>query len=184
MGKWKMNVLDKENICRDDGPVDAIAIRIIEKTLGIKFPSAYVEFITKHNGASLKNDCFDFFNVSVKRQDTDGITFCDITEILWIERTDLLNSLEYDREVELYSREHGGKVDKVVYHPYFEKGLVPFGGNGSGDHICFDYRNKPMEWPPVVFWCHDVWGDAERVSFIANTFEEFIEMLHEPEELI
>lgn len=163
-----MNALDKENIYRDNGPVDIVAIRIIEKTLGVKLPSAYVEFITKHNGARLERDYFNYCDVNTKHQISDSIAFYDVTDILWIERTDLLNSME----------DCG-----TLQHPYFEKGLVPFGGNGGGDSICFDYRNDPMEWPPVVFWSHDVWGDSERVSFIANTFEEFVEMLHEPEEL-
>lgn len=179
-----MNALDEGNIYRDNGSVDIVAIRVIEKTLGVKLPSAYIEFITKHNGARLERDYFNYCDINTKHQNSDSIAFYDVTEILWIERTDLLNSLEYDREIELYSREHGREVDKVIYHPYFEKGLVPFGGNGGGDSICFDYRNDPMEWPPVVFWSHDVWGDSERVSFIANTFEEFMEMLHEPEELV
>lgn len=163
-----INLLEN-NLDSDSGPVDIVAIRIIEKTLGVKLPSTYVEFITKHNEAYLKNDCFDYLDVNTKRQDTNGITFYDVTEILWIERTHLLNSME---------------DGSTIQHPYFEKGLVPFGGNGGGDSICFDYRNDPMEWPPVVFWSHDVWGDSERVSFIANSFEEFVEMLHESEELV
>lgn len=164
-----MNALDEGNIYRDNGPVDIVAIRVIEKTLGVKLPSAYTAFITKHNGARLERDYFNYCDVNTKHQNSDSIAFYDVTDILWIERTDLLNSME---------------DGSTIQHPYFEKGLVPFGGNGGGDSICFDYRNDPMEWPPVVFWSHDVWGDSERVSFIANSFEEFVEMLHESEELV
>ena len=57
-----MNALDEENILTEDEPVSLEVILLIEKTLGIKFPKAYVEFITKHNGAYLKNNAFEFFN--------------------------------------------------------------------------------------------------------------------------
>jgi hypothetical protein len=33
--------------------------------------------------------------------------------------------------------------------------------------------------PPIVIWNHDM-GLEHRVVFIANNFEEFINMLHEP----
>ena len=64
----------------------------------------------------------------------------------------------------------------------FEDGLIPFGENGGGDYICFDYRNdKTTDNPPIVIWNHDM-GLKHRVVFIANNFEEFINMLHEPED--
>ena len=64
----------------------------------------------------------------------------------------------------------------------FEDGLIPFGENGSGDMICFDYRkDRTTDNPPIVIWNHDM-GLEHRVVFIANNFEEFINMLHEPED--
>ena len=64
----------------------------------------------------------------------------------------------------------------------FEDGLIPFGENGGGDMICFDYRNdKTTDNPPIVIWNHDM-GLKHRVVFIANNFDEFINMLHEPED--
>ena len=48
--------------------------------------------------------------------------------------------------------------------------------------ICFDYRkNQTTDNPPIVIWNHDM-GLEHRVVFIANNFEEFINMLHEPED--
>ena len=35
--------------------------------------------------------------------------------------------------------------------------------------------------PPIVIWNHDM-GLKYRVVFIAKNFEEFINMLHEPED--
>ena len=64
----------------------------------------------------------------------------------------------------------------------FEDGLIPFGDNGGGDMICFDYRHdKTTNNPPIVIWNHDM-GFDHRVVFVANNFEEFINMLHEPED--
>ncbi|MDR1488613.1 MAG: SMI1/KNR4 family protein [Holosporales bacterium] len=64
---------------------------------------------------------------------------------------------------------------------YFEERLIPFGDTGGGDFICFDYRNHDGDNPPIILWTHDVYDNSKRISFIANNFEEFINMLHEPE---
>lgn len=63
----------------------------------------------------------------------------------------------------------------------FEDGLIPFGENGGGDMICFDYRkNKNTDDSPIVIWNHDM-GLDHKVVFVANNSEEFVNMLYEPE---
>ena len=163
-----MNALDEENIYRDNGPIDLSVISLIEKTLGIKFPKAYVDFITKHNGACLENDAFEFFNQNVNKPSESSLSFDDITDMLghiWVLSS---QSTEFKNDPD----PHRG------YH-YFPEKLVPFGDTGGGDCICFDYRNDPMEWPPIVMWHHEACEGDINVSFIAKTFEEFIGMIHE-----
>ena len=65
---------------------------------------------------------------------------------------------------------------------FFPKNLVAFGRNGGSDLICFDYRAEPnTDNPPVVYW---IFGrnEGEDISFLANSFEEFLGILKEPEE--
>lgn len=46
--------------------------------------------------------------------------------------------------------------------------------------ICLDYRkDKTTDDSPIVIWNHDI-GLKHRIVSIANDFEEFINMLHEP----
>jgi hypothetical protein len=55
---------------------------------------------------------------------------------------------------------------------HFPEGLIAFADNGSGDHICFDYRsdkNNPS--PTIVIWLHEFWPDS--AGFIAKDFDAF-----------
>lgn len=52
--------------------------------------------------------------------------------------------------------------------------LIPFGQDGGGNYVCFDYRHSGV--PSVVFWHHEL--DAEEGVFpVAATFEEFLQIL-------
>ena len=63
---------------------------------------------------------------------------------------------------------------------FFSKWLIPFGDNGGGDLICFDYRSDhTTNNPPIAIWNHYL-EFKHRTVFIANNFEEFINMLHLP----
>jgi hypothetical protein len=162
-----MKNLDKENILLDYGEIDLRQIKELAERLSIFLPTAYVTFITKHNGASLKmKDCFNYFDPNREgRKTSNSIAFVNFEKI-----EDKINRLK--------------KADESFpgYGEAFKEGLVPFGDNGGGDLICFDYRNNRMtNDPPIVIWYHEV--DFEhRVVFVANNFEEFIDMLHEPKD--
>jgi hypothetical protein len=65
---------------------------------------------------------------------------------------------------------------------FFPKGLVPFGAPANSDRICFDYRRDPKtDNPPIVYWCAGS-SEGEDVSFLANNFDEFLQILRAPEE--
>ena len=57
-------------------------IQMIEKTLGIKFPKLYIEFITHHNNAYLKKDSFNYFDQNANLLTQSSIAFDDITDML------------------------------------------------------------------------------------------------------
>ncbi|MDR0695641.1 MAG: SMI1/KNR4 family protein [Holosporales bacterium] len=164
-----MKNLAKENVLTDYGGTSGGTVRSLEKSLKIRLPEEYVQFITKHDGASLHVDVFDYFNMSKSRVASDSIGFKQVGTIL---RT--INSLLEQ------STNDPSDPDIFKFYEYFDEDIVPFGETGGGDLICFDYRNHAGNNPPIILWLHDV--EEERISFIANNFEEFINMLHEPED--
>lgn len=159
--------LDKKvTISSDNGAISKKVLHLFEKFYKIKLPSLYITFITEHNGAYIKNDCFYYDDPnSGGKKNTDGIVFEKFEDI--------------DYHIE--NIKSGEEPDLDIKYR-FEDGLIPFGDNGGGDMICFDYRkNRDTDNPPIVMWNHDI-GLEHRVVFIANSFEEFINMLHEPED--
>lgn len=174
MGNEKMNQnlknISSENIWEDEGKVDEI--ENLENHLDIKFNKLYYDFISNHNRARLIIRYFDFYNNNFKRLSTESITFLDILQI----EDDMKSLLKQ-------STNSLDNPDIFKFYHYFSKWLIPFGETGGGDFICFDYRNdNKTDNPPIVFWCHDADSEDGRVSFVANNFEEFINMLHESEE--
>ncbi|MDR0695636.1 MAG: SMI1/KNR4 family protein [Holosporales bacterium] len=166
-----MKNLEASNISSDSGTIPKYIIKDIESTYFTKFPKDYIDFITKHNAAYLKADVFDYFDQEREKENSNGITFIagqkisEFIEILLSQSTDNPND-----------------PDVWKFYRYFDSRLIPFGENGGGDFICFDYRNHNGDNPPIVIWSHDVANNSKRISFIANNFEEFINMLHEPED--
>lgn len=169
-----MRNLKEDNILCDDGELDENTFENAYKYIGVKLPNEYIKFIKKHNTSSLF-PCryFDFYDDKRRlRYDTDSLDFCNFLKI----RENMDICLEQ-------STDDPNNQDRFKFYKYFSELLIPFGENGGGDYICFDYRKDPnSDNPPVVFWYHDVAEQEDRTSFIANNFEEFINMLHECED--
>ncbi|MDR1432951.1 MAG: SMI1/KNR4 family protein [Puniceicoccales bacterium] len=155
------------NVEYDDGNIDKLKIEIFEKRFGISLPAMYVNFIVKHDGARLQRSDFDYLDPNMGgRKNSYSIAFVNFEEI-----ENKINRLK--------------KADENFpgYGKAFKDGLVPFGRNGGGDLICFDYReDRTTNDPPIVIWYHEI--DFEhRVIFIASNFEEFVNILYFNEEL-
>ena len=145
------------NVCSTPPASDA-DVKKIEEIIQIKLPDFYVALIQKHDGGNIYADSFFYFDVykNCKCKGSIGLMYS------------LSNGEESILRDWLYPSE------------FFPKGLVAFADDGGGNLTCFDYRNT-KENPPVVFWsCED--DEGEDVHFIANNFEEFINMLHKPED--
>ena len=158
--------LRSKNVLTDYGKGDLNFITDIEDNYCIKLPNTYIEFILAHNGATLVNDIFDYDDPNYKdERNADALAFMKVENI----------------QHNIETVKSGEEPDWPIEYR-FEEGLIPFGDNGGGDMICFDYRNdKTTDNPPIVIWNHDM-GLKHRVVFIANNFEEFINMLHESED--
>jgi hypothetical protein len=167
MGNTQVKNLNKRNIRRDEGEISFDFINQIENKYAVKLPKRYVDFITKHNGACLYARVFNYMdpNRASNEFNSNSIAFDSVEEIL----------------IHIENIQSGEEPDWDIKYR-FEDGLIPFGDNGGGDLICFDYRkNRDTDNPPIVIWNHDM-GFEHRVVFIANSFEEFINMLHEPKD--
>ena len=161
-----MKNLESTNVYRDEGAISLEIVKKLEMGQNIVLPRPYVDFITSHNGARLDADVFDYSDPnSSDGRNADSIAFEKVETI-----QNSINTIKSGEDPD-WGPEY-----------LFEDGLIPFGENGGGDMICFDYRkDRTTNNPPIVIWNHDM-GLEHRVVFIANNFEEFINMLHEPED--
>lgn len=136
-------------------------VATLERKLGVIFPSKFKEIITFHNGGTPQKDSFYYYDEFLLRKVGSGVGgFIPLVHD------------EYE------------SIESLVFSPpeFFPEGLVAFAETGGGDFICFDYRQgKDNPDPPIVYWSHgaDIGKD---VSFIAKNFEEFLDMLQEPDE--
>jgi cell wall assembly regulator SMI1 len=146
-----MKNLDEVNVLLDYGEIGAEEIKKFENKLEISLPRMYVNFITKHNGASIFESDFDYLDPNRDgRKNGDSIAFIRFEEIA--------PHIELEK---LVNEQAKGDIRYM-----FEDGLIPFGDNGGGDFICFDYRkNRTTDNPPIVIWNHDM-GLEHTVSHI------------------
>ena len=156
-------------IYRDEGIVNHLIIEDQEQLLGFKFPKVYKELLSQHNGMRLDNDTFKYYDKALQRDEENSIYFYAFA------------NQNLDR---LYC---SGLVGDFSYldENDFKEGIIPFGGTGNGDFICFDYRdNKKSDNPKIVLVRHD--ADDENgnliISLLGNSFEEFMDSLYEYEE--
>ena len=52
--------------------------------------------------------------------------------------------------------------------------VVPFGEDGGGNYVCFDYRHSDV--PSVVVWYHELVGE-DGIFPVADTFDDFLQLL-------
>jgi hypothetical protein len=129
-----------------------VDIEALEKRISVSFPKKYIEMMLIQNGGYVMCDEFVYCKRSYERKGMIGVFFS-------------IGGNSYET------------VEQQFFDPaeFLPKGLVPFAGDSN--LVCFDYRNTKEE-PPIVFWCGDD-SEGEDVHFIANSFEEFVDMLHE-----
>lgn len=146
-------------------PKSMSRIKKIEKEIGYKFPENYLKLVSTYDSLTPVEEVFDFLNIygEADERDLNFISF----------NTDEATSI-YDYRI-ISNPEYAG-----IPH------LVAFVVCANGDYICFDYRENPNgDNPKVVLVYHDDIVENEDgtssmvVNFVANSFEEFMNMLHE-----
>ncbi len=147
-------------IYRDSGPVDPRLINEFEKMTGYRLPISYRELLMAHDALWPERRVFKFIDQSSGKLINRDVTFYGFGEQVF-----------EDEQINLM-QEHDG---------YEHNGVVTIGCAANGDYIGFDYRGKlDDEGPGVVVMFHDV-ADQEGkmlINFVANSFDEFIELLY------
>ena len=158
-------IIDKIGIYRHHGKIAKEIIEDFEVNSLCCFPKEYKELISNYNALRPIKTAFDFINVYGKK-DEGSIFF-----------------LGYG-DIEFSKMDKNLRIADPIY--YGTPGLIDFGGYANGDYICFDYRHDPKTCnPKVVHVYHDDYTENEdgtfsmTVNFVANSFEEFIDMLYE-----
>ena len=139
---------------KTESPVTPSQIDGVELVLGIRFPSRYRELIQEFNGA--------YGDVNFPLPDSEfGESMGVWLSLLPWDMESIWSSLSAWKEHEIHSR------------------VIPFGEDGGGNWICFDYRGKEM--PSIVFYFHEVGGD-EGLYPVADDFDSFVESFTLPVE--
>ena len=140
------------------GSVERAVIGRYGEQINVKLPKQYVEIALENNGA---HPTFDVFDIKGR------------------EEAVLDSLLEFNPEA---------GPDIFQYYDIFKSNsgidrVLPFARDPFGNLICFDYRETDSN-PPIVFWDHEADSDAgeESLKFVANSFDEFLDMLYEPDD--
>ncbi|MFC6205073.1 SMI1/KNR4 family protein [Psychrobacter urativorans] len=154
-------------IYNDNGTNSIKQIKEIEESLNYKLPKLFKELMMKHDALRLDNDVFDFINY-YEEEDERDINFSSF-------KKECKNSFILDEQINVNDVSNNGIIDLIVF--------VFF---ANGDYVCFDYRHNPMtDNSKVVLVYHDDFVDYEDcnshmvINHVADSFEEFMEMLHE-----
>ena len=140
-----------------DSPVNRNTVTEVENLLQVRFPEDFIIYAQQYHGGFPDKTEFNFTNVD----GTKGLSGFD--ELL------SFNTQRSNYIVEIYNS---------LSQSYFPKGIIPFGGEASGNYVCFDYRNNPAK-PFIVLWQHDK-HVSESVIYVADSFTDFLQMLYEP----
>ena len=140
---------------KSESPITEVQIRGAEKLIGVSFPEEYKEVIREFNGS--------YGDAEFPMPDSEHGGSIGV----W------LSLSPWDRET-IWSSLSAWKE-----HELSEK-IIPFGEDGGGNWVCFDYRENEKE-PNIVYWFHEIGGD-EGCIFVCDRFTTFLNSLTIPDE--
>ncbi|HYO68585.1 MAG TPA: SMI1/KNR4 family protein [Archangium sp.] len=140
---WKPYIWDAPR------PADPRAIALLEQEWGVTLPGEYKKLISTNQGMT-PSPCL--FNVG-KVEDVMSVLLTLIT----------------DPNHESYSIRDSYRILKQ----HIPARIIPFAMTPGSEHLCFDYRDSPIE-PRIVLVTVEM-----HVHPIADSFSEFLAQLHE-----
>ena len=146
-------------------PISHKAIKNFIDSFKYHLPESFVSVVSKYDSLTPVKNIFDFINVYGQSDERD-VNFLSLKE----EESENIYESQYVSNPLHYGTPH----------------LVAFGICANGDNICFDYRDNPKgNSPKVVLVYHDDYQEEDdgssyaTINHVADSFEEFMEMLHE-----
>lgn len=140
-------------------PVTKEAFEKAEQLIGVRFPYPFYELVKDFNRGCPK-DC----EFQLKMPRDSRIRAAAIGGFLSFNPRNDGNIFE-------------DYFDKAEHHPQDER-FVPFAQTGNGDKFLFFYENgRDDPQPKVYYWAHEYWDIDGGLVFLANSFEEFLDML-------
>jgi hypothetical protein len=130
-------------------------IASVERAIGHQLPDDYGDFAKRFSGGSPNETDFEF-------PDSEGTFYATVSEFFTLLPDDVRNLVRWMQRTE-----------------FFPPGLVPFGRDGGGNYVCFDYRYDSG--PSVVFWHNGRRGMSNEISFVATSFSTFVALLRRPD---
>lgn len=127
-----------------------------EILFGVKYPEACCRMIRDHSGA------FGDIDFRVDRP-LPGFDVCTMG---------LVHSLNPCSRNSVYS------IMATWPEHVLSDRIIPFGEDGGGNYVCFDYRRSQM--PQIVFYFHELSGE-DGIMKVCDTFDEFLERLQLPD---
>lgn len=124
-------------------------LEALERQWGVSLPDEYKSIVSIHQGMTPNPHIID-----IGRGDSSICAFLTISE---------------DESSRVYSMRDAHTLLK----PHTPAGVYPFALTGSGEYVCFDYRDAPRQ-PRIVFVTVEM-----DIYLIANSFSEFLEKLHD-----
>ena len=141
---WKPYIWDAPR------PADPREIALLEQEWSVTLPSEYKELISTNQGMT-PSPCI--FNVG-KVEDVISVLLTLIT----------------DPKHESYSIRDSYRI----LQQHIPDRILPFAMTPGSEHLCFDYRDSPVE-PRIVLVTVEM-----HVHPVADNFSEFLAQLHEP----
>ena len=142
------------------GKVNNQRIHTIQKKVDHLLPHSYISLMKKCDGGTPLKCDFEYYDTVFQERSWSGIG-CLLT----------LSDSQYSDYLKFFN-------DPPEFFP---EGLIAFAETGGGDYICFDFKNKLIDEPKIVLWRHSADLDKD-VSFVANNFKEFLNILKEPQD--
>ncbi|WP_309398424.1 SMI1/KNR4 family protein [Cerasicoccus maritimus] len=149
-GKKVMKGFDKS-----ESPITETQIEGAENLIGVSFPEEYKKVIREFNGA------YGDVDFPIPGSEYGGSMGIWLSLSPW-DRETIWSSLSAWNEHELSEK------------------IIPFGEDGGGNWICFDYRENKEE-PSIVYWFHEIGGD-DGCIFVCDRFTTFLNSLTTPDD--
>jgi hypothetical protein len=140
-------------------PVSKDAFEKAEKLVGVKFPYPLYDLIKDYDEGHPKDNRIYLMMPGGERDDVNALgAFLSF------------NPRNYGYIAHRY-------LSKPEHQPQDER-FVAFGETGNGDKFFFFYENgKDDPQPKVYYWAHEYSDIDGGLVFLANSFEEFLDLL-------